>query len=100
MDADGTLLVVDRSKKIVFRTDQQGRVMQEYGKPDTDLIDDTSDYLPCQVITDRLAVSYTHLDVYKRQAVERVGEGRIAIQIGRAGTDNIDIGGVKLNRTR
>lgn len=82
VDADGTLLVVDRSKKIVFRTDQQGRVIQEYGKPDTDLIDDTSDYLPCQVITDRLGMVYILAENQYRGIFKLTREGEFVTFFG------------------
>lgn len=58
IDSDGTFLVADRSKKMVFRVQADGTVIQEYGKPRTDLIDETADYLPIQVLTDSLGNVY------------------------------------------
>lgn len=58
VDAKGDIFIADRSKKIVFQTDPQGRVIREYGKPETDLMDENTDFLPCKVMTDHLGQIY------------------------------------------
>ena len=55
--ADGSLLVADRGKKLVFHADAEGNVIREYGKPETELYGD-SDFLPLKVLTDRLGRIY------------------------------------------
>lgn len=58
IDSDETILVADRSRKLVFRITPQGEVIKEYEKPKTDLMDENTDYLPYKVITDRMRRIY------------------------------------------
>lgn len=88
IDQDGTFLVVDRSKKVVFRTLADGSVIQEYGKPETDLIDDTSDYLPCQVLTDPLGKVYIMAENQYRGIFKLTREGEF---ITFYGSKNVNI---------
>ena len=53
---DGTLLVADRGKKLVFKTTPDGEVIKEYGKPDTGV--SGGDFLPLKVLSDRLGRIY------------------------------------------
>ena len=53
---DGTLLVADRGKKLVFKTTSEGEVIKEYGKPDTGI--SGGDFLPLKVLSDRLGRIY------------------------------------------
>lgn len=76
VDADGTILVCDRSGKKVFRTDSDGVVLQEYGRPDTELMGENADYLPYRVLTDRLGQVYILCE----------GQYRGVLQLKRDGT--------------
>ena len=76
VDADGTILVCDRSGKKVFRTDKTGAVLQEYGRPNTELMGENTDYLPYRVLTDRLGQVYILCE----------GQYRGVLQLKRDGT--------------
>ena len=58
IDENDNMYIADRSKGVVIKSDLNGNVQKEYGRPKTDLIDSKSDYLPLKVLTDKNGIIY------------------------------------------
>jgi tetratricopeptide (TPR) repeat protein len=58
VDFEGRIYLADRGLQRVFIMDKNGRVLHEIAKPETDLIEDSVDFLPDKVLTDKAGVLY------------------------------------------
>jgi tetratricopeptide (TPR) repeat protein len=58
VDSEGLIYIADRGAKRVIVADRGGRVLREIGKPVTDLIDESMDFLPSKVLVDPYGALY------------------------------------------
>jgi tetratricopeptide (TPR) repeat protein len=58
VDSDGFMYIADRGLKAVLVADSAGRVVRKITKPVSDLVDESSDFLPIKVLTDKHGLIY------------------------------------------
>ncbi len=81
IDNDGTMLFADSGKKIVIRTDKNGKVLAEYKGPDNEASKET-EFVPYKVLTDYLGRIYILSDGEYRGIIRLESNGEFMSYFG------------------
>lgn len=81
LDNDGTILFADSGKKLIIRTDKNGKVIGEYAGPDNAASEGT-EFLPYKVLTDYLGRIYVLSSGEYRGIIQMTADGEFMSYFG------------------